>query len=217
MRKILILFLTIFIVNNVRMDLIQAKETQSFESQSEDLIWHDISELDSISKEDTYTYDELLNLLITNGYSYKEAKKMMGKKKLSTRASTEIRYSLFRLKTYTYGGLYKLQPRFNVGLEYTKGISAPNRIVSLQAAHIYTGDGAQCVFTGKIFYKLEAGNSFYYNFYGDIYKKGNINWSIGATVGVGETGNVSATISNGSNFYRNVSEAGRYTSAGLIP
>lgn len=216
MRKILILFLTIFIANIVRIDSVQAKEIQSFERQSNGLIWHDISELGSISKEDTYTYDEMLNHLINNGYSYKEAKGLMGERKKSSRASTEIRYSLFRLKTYSYGS-YKLQPRFNVGLEYTKGIAAPNRIVSLQAAHIYTGDGAKCVFAGTIFYKLEAGNSFYYNFYGDIYKRGNINWSIGATVGVEETGSVSATISNGDDFYKNVSEAGRYTSAGLRP
>ncbi len=223
MNKIKKILLSVFAITVFLGGMITYPTTISAaENKNNELIWHDISELDSLPAEEAYSYDELMNKLVTNGYSYQEAKEIMGEKPVltSSKAKSQIKYSLFRMNVYSYKSgfkTYKLQARFSIGLEYINNSASPTRIKYIQAPHIYTGDGAKCVFTGNIFYKLTAGNSFYYNFYGDVYKAGSIQWSAGATIGLGKSASVTATISNGDGFVRNVSEAETYTSTGLKP
>jgi hypothetical protein len=223
MNKIKKILLSVFAITVFLGGMITYPTTISAaENKNNELIWQDISELDSLSVEEAYSYDELMNKLVANGYSHQEAKQIMGEKPVSnySKAKSQIKYGLFRMTVYSYRSgfkTYKLQARFSVGLEYINNSPSPTRIKYVQAPHIYTGDGAKCVFSGNIFYKLTAGNSFYYNFYGNIYKAGAINWSAGATIGLGKSASVTATISNGDGFVRNVSEAETYKSAGLRP
>lgn len=82
-----------------------------------------------------------------------------------------VRYMKFTMDSYTfktYGTFtyttYSLTPIFYVGLDYVNDSSMsgqPDSIVSLDSPHVYTGDGANCVFGGKIFYRLQSGRSFY--------------------------------------------------------
>ena len=190
----------------------KAIDKENFFNNNE--IWHNLDELDNLDYSETYSYEELEYMLKENGFSNKEIISMIGEENIS-RSSTTIRYSLFRLETYTYNNTYKLQPRITVGLEYSGNSVSPDRIVSLKGGHVYTGDGAKCVFSGTMIYELEAGNSFYYSFYGDIYKEGDVNWSFGGEIGIGEKTSVQGQISNGSGFEKNVSESGRYYSSGL--
>lgn len=195
-----------------------------------------IQELDSLKIEDTLTYEEMLEYMRLNSYTYSEIQAFQGKHQLllknetvsdtfkimsSTLSGTEIRYSLVTMSTYSYNyGLWdkcKVQARFSAGLEYDIGASSPNRIVTLAGEHAYTGGGSPCVFSGGIFYRLEAGNRFYYNMYGNLYKQGNVNWTLGGAVGIGQQATLNGSISNGNGFIKNISVTETYISSGLEP
>lgn len=198
--------------------------------------YRSIQELDSLNIENTLTYEEMLEYLRLNSYSYSEIQAFQSKHQLlvqngtanntsnftnSVLAGTQIRYSLFAMTTYSYSyGLWdkcKVQARFSVGLEYDIGASSPNRIVTLVGDHAYTGGGSPCVFTGDIFYRLEAGNRFYYNMFGNLYKQGYITWSLGGSIGIGQVATLHGSISNGNDFIKNISVAETYFSSGLEP
>lgn len=91
---------------------------------------------------------------------------------------------------------------------YTKGFPEPNRIVSLGGAHI---------FTGTIYYKLISGNSFYYSFYGDVYKTATTTVGGGVTVGIGENSSINFNASCTSNYLMYVSRSETYKSAAMRP
>lgn len=194
-----------------------------------------IKDLASLKYVDSLSYDEMLAHLISSDYSPEEIlefqnsyNQVAGKEYAqstlqtsSTFSGTEIRFSLFSMTTYSYKyGLWstcKVQARFSVGLEYDRGASSPNRIVSIAGQHAYTGAGDLCVFSGTIFYQLEAGNRFYYSLFGNLHKKGEVNRNVGVSIGVGSFASVSGSISNGGEFIRNISESETYLSLGLEP
>lgn len=181
---------------------------------------HDISELHTIDIKDTYSYQEYLDEKLTIGlisrskYNYER-----NKFNALSRSNSTIRYAKFRMDPYeiptTLGSNYILQPIFMVGLEYHENSTSPDRIVELGDPYIYTGDGRDCIFTGNIFFRLESGNSFYYDVHGDVYKTGKINWGVDVSVGIGEYAEVNISISNGSQYIENISFDGRYYSAAL--
>lgn len=182
---------------------------------------HDISELSTINIKDTYSYEEyLLEKLKLGLISQNEYDINKNNIQLMARFGSSVRYAKFRMKTYeinnSLGSNYKLQPIFMVGLEYLKNSVSPTRIVELTDPYIYTGGGKECLFSGKIFFRLESGNSFYYDVYGDVYKTGKLNWSAGASVGIGKSASANFTISNGSGYIKNVSFDGRYYSSGMM-
>lgn len=227
MKKIFSLVLGIFCIismsNPINANHILMKNS-IIESTKKELVWHDINELETISYDETFSRDEFIEILSENGYNSKQINELIGEKTIETKADTEIRYSLFKMNVFNYhngfNGIisnYKLQARFSAGFEYYKGDYSPNKVVSLGGAHVYTGDGKSCVFKGSIYYKLISGNSFYYNFYGDIYEKGSMNWAIGATLKIGESSTLTANVSNADGFVKNVSEAETWKGAGLQP
>lgn len=185
---------------------------------TQELVWHDVDEIATMPYSETYSYEELKQSLLYHGYSPTETAQIIGEKPATTRAAGAIRYNLMYLNTYNYGG-YKLQARFTAGLYYEDGnpVGQPDKIVSLEGAHIYTGSGSKCVFNGTIFYRLEAGNRFYYNFYGDIYKAGQMQWNTSISVGIKQAASVSASFSNGDGFVKNVSESETYRNSTLKP
>lgn len=191
------------------------------QNEENELIWHDIADLESLPISETYTYDELENLFIANGYSEEEITKYIGPKLLTR--GTSVRYALMQMHRYYYTTQsldFIVQARFTAGLEYADGATSPSRIVSLEGAHMYTGASGllnQCSFSGNIFYRLAAGNEFYYNFYGDLYKVGTMNVSASVTVGISEAATATITLSNGDGYLLNVSEAETYHAEGLNP
>ncbi len=199
-------------------EAIEGTEAQAldYSEKLENLTWHDFKDIESIEKEDTYTYTELVEYLTSAGFAEDEIKNLIGPRPKETRA-TEVRYGMFYLTNYTYSSIYILEPRISVGLEYTVGQSSPNRIVEIGSPHIFTGKGAACKFAGTINYKLTAGNSFYYLFYGDLYKAGAVSATGGASVNIGPVGTISFEISSGDGYITNVSRDITYYSAALQP
>lgn len=166
----------------------------------------------------TIYYTELTEHLAGAGLTQAEITNFIGERPKETRAATEVRYGLFKMNNFTYSsGKYILEPRFSVGLEYTIGSYSPNRIVSLGGAHIFTGKGENCIFTGTIYYKLISGNSFYYSFYGDVYKTATTTVGGGLTIGIGENSSINFNASSTSNYLMNVSRSETYESAGMLP
>lgn len=193
-------------------------KTSNYSEVLDDLIWQESKDIDKIKKEDTYTYTELTEHLAGAGLTQAEITNFIGERPKETRAATEVRYGLFKMNNFTYSsGKYILEPRFSVGLEYTIGSYSPNRIVSLGGAHIFTGKGENCIFTGTIYYKLISGNSFYYSFYGDVYKTATTTVGGGLTIGIGENSSINFNASSTSNYLMNVSRSETYESAGMLP
>lgn len=186
---------------------------------SSEVVWHDISELVTLPYDETYSYDEMYYLLSNEGYSDDEINKILRTTDVTTRSNpdVEIRYARVNMDEHVFEEDYILEARFNVGLEYRGNNYMPSRIVSVGGARVYTGAGADCVFTGDVFYRLINGQSFYNNFYGDIYKQGVINWELGLQIGIGEFFSVNASISNSSGFIENVDVGDTYYSAALNP
>lgn len=198
----------------------------STNSKEEQLNWVEFSDINDISFEDTYSYDELVNHFKDCGFSDEEILHYIGEQP-SIRSST-VRYSLVKMTPYTYYlnlSNFSLQPRFTIGLEYISGNSSPDSIVSIEGGHIFTSDPdttdqnyfSNCSFSGTVLYKLVSGNEIYYNFYGDLYRAGSVQWSVGAKVSIGQTASVNASISNGNGYLSNLSEADSVIFAGLNP
>lgn len=199
--------------------IIPAAATSEASSHSSEFVWHDISELGTLPYDETYSYDEMFCILSDEGYSDNEIIEMLGTNTLNSRSGSdvEIRYAQFKMGENTFDNVYILEARFSVGLEYRGNNYMPDRIVSLGGAHVYTGAGADCVFTGDLYYELINGQSFYYNFYGDLYRAGTVSWEFGASVVIGEFFNIHGSISNGSGFIENVDVYDTYCSAALNP
>lgn len=217
MKKTLTVIVSLFILMIMMPLSASLAETKNTNIKKTDEVWHTLDELDNLSYEETFSYEELRKMFEDDGFSDNEIRLFIGDEPLiESRSNTIVRYSLFKLDTYTYNSVYKLQPRITVGLEYSSSTAtSPTRIVSLKGAHIYTGLGTSCIFGGTMIYELEAGNSFYYSFYGDLYQSGDVNWSTGVEINIGDDASVSGQISNGSGFIKNISESGRYYSTGL--
>lgn len=194
----------------------QTVASSSYYDKLDQLEWIDYNDLDSLKYEDTYSYNELIIYLQSNGFTAEEALAYVGERPIETRSSS-VRYSLMRLDTFSYSGGYKLQPRVRVGLEYLNGSSSPSRIVSLENPTMYTGGGSKCSFAGEVSVRLYSGNSFYYDFSGDLYKNGTVNWSVTGKIGIGEVGSAEGKITNGNGYITNVSDSGEYYSSSLNP
>lgn len=185
---------------------------------TEELVWHDISDLEHLSISETYTYDELHDLFIANGFTEEETIKYIGGRPLTR--STSIRYTLLSMNLFKYpleDGIYSAQARFTAGLEYIGSSTSPHRIVSLKGAHVYTGARSACSFSGTLDYTLVAGNEIYYSMYGDLYKRGTMNWSASIEIGIKGAASMTCTLSNGDGYLKNISESETYHAGGLEP
>ncbi len=181
-------------------------------------------EIATFPRDKAYTYEEILADMQRSGSSQEEIGNFVASHmEIQAKATSEILYSQFRMDTYSilhqtlfgFWHIHTLQPIFVVGLEYINNSYSPNRIVSLENAHIYTGDGDPCIFGGSIFYRLEAGNRFYYNVYGDTYETGTTTYSAGLKVGLGEGSTATFGVTYSNNYIANIDFDGRYISAGL--
>lgn len=211
-------------------------ELQNLESVTKKGIMNieNISSLNEITYEQTYSVEEmLLDKYITGLISKEEYENQIKLKNnkfnnnISMYAtSTEIRTMKFTMDTHVikkpYNREYRLTPIFYVELEFGKKGSStasgtPIRIVSISNPHIYTGDGENCIFGGTIYYKLEAGNRFFYGVYGDVYKTGDISISGGISVGIGKSTTAYLNFNYKNNYIANVSFSDTYYSYAMLP
>lgn len=173
--------------------------------------YREFTSLDDIRYEDTLSAEEVMNYFKEKG-DMKQADEIKERQRTlpTSRISNEKRYVLWRGKTFSYKwGVWdeaKVQQRFTVEVTYGKAGTKP-RMTQIAGVHVYTGAGSKCAFAGKVYLKLISGNSFYYNFYGNLYVKGQPNWNVGISVGIGKSATINASISNGDGFIRNISES----------
>lgn len=170
-----------------------------------------VDDFDKITYEDTVSYEEMREYLVSIGAAEEEITDLDSSNSVMMRSSNggQLRYSLLKLTKHTVNTSYITQIRVTAGMMFYPNsngdYSNPRNIVNLEGAHVYTGDGAKSVFTGTIIIKLVNYNTIYYNFYGDLYKAGQVNWTIGGSVGIGGTASINGSISNGNGFIKNIS------------
>lgn len=182
-------------------------------------------DLAHLSIEETYSYEEVLADMQNSGILSENdilRFKISHFNTMSASYTETIRYSKFTMDPYVFWDdfyifNYELAPVFYCGLLYINGSYEPSKIVSLEGGHIYTGGGSKCIFGGTMFYRLEAGNSFYYGVSGDVYKSGTTTVKVGAKVAVGESSTTNIEVTYSDNLIKNVDFDGRYLSAGLNP
>lgn len=210
------------------LSVVKASEETNFKSTEIDYIKNvdskegikpiSIDDIDKVTIKNSYTYEEILkdqlNLNLINVEEYNnliKQEKLKAKTYSISRANSVagVRYQKFTFQEYRFNsglfGYYThvLKPVIYAGLDFDyKGV--PKRIVSIEEPHIYTGDGAKCIFGGKIFYKLENYKSIYLGVYGDVYATGTTTISGGATIGVGKSASVSISFTHSDNFLKNV-------------
>lgn len=180
---------------------VMAQDTADFDSSK--YAYHEISDINDLKYEDTMSEAEYIAYLEHIGKNV-EVKKL--KASAPMRASS-YRYSNWAGKKCTYeNGVYVAQAMFTVTLYYASSSSQP-KIVGLSDGHVYTGGGiSQCIFSGRINYHLSSGRSFYYTFYGDLYKTGTATWKAGAKVGIGGYAEAYTEVSWSNGHIRNISE-----------
>lgn len=231
---IAVIFATIFNTNGITM----AEKNNDIKNEKiiniepfKELEAYNFNQISTFPIEKTLTAEEMLDKMLEGGiiteaeynlrknnYINKKISKSNLESHLTTKSSsTMVMYQTFTMDPYVFkkydfwGGLltYKLTPRFVVGLEYS-GLHTPDRIVSIESPHIYTGDGENCIFTGSITYTLESGRQFFYIVYGNVYKTATVTRSGGIKIGVGSVGEVHYNVSHSDSFLKNVSFDGRY-------
>lgn len=181
-------------------------------------------EIANFNVENTSTYEEVLTDMKANGLATQkdiDDFKESHNRNVSVLVAGYVKYAKFTMPSYSFiHGLIKLQyvltPVFYVGLYYTVG-PEPDKMVSLDDAHIQTSNGTACKFVGNIFYRLESGRSFYYGVYGDVYKTATITYSGGGQIGVGQSATVTFGASYTNNYIRNVDFDDRYYTPALNP
>lgn len=177
-----------------------------------------IDDIDKVTVENSYTYEEILkDQLNLNLISVEKYNNLMKQEKLKEKAYSlnkasslaGVRYQKFNFKEYRFNsglfGYYShvLIPVVYAGVDFDyQGV--PKGIVSIEEPHIYTGDGAKCIFGGKIFYKLENYKSIYLGVYGDVYSTGTTTISGGAKIGIGKSSSVSISFSHSDTFLKNI-------------
>ncbi len=181
----------------------------------------DIDDFSSIKYEDTLSYFEMRDYLTSIEVSSEVINDFDTTYNLhtKTRSRGQLRYSLLGFDTSTTSIYYKTQFRASAGMIFypdNNGVfTNPSSIETLEAAHIYTGAGSKCIFGGTIYFKLVNYNTVYWSYYGDLYKAGQVSWTVGGSIGVGKGASINGSISNGSGFIKNISYSGQRTLVGI--
>lgn len=180
------------------------------------------NDFEKIRYEDTVSYEEMREYLVSIGAAKDEITEFDKSNTMMSRSSAggQLRYSLLRFTKYLVSYNYLTQLRVTAGMMFypqsNGDYTNPSSIKSLEGAHIFTGDGSKCVFTGTIVVKLVNHNTIYYNFYGDLYRAGQVNWSVGGSVGIGGSASVNSKITNGDGFIKNISFSKTEVLAGIV-
>lgn len=172
-------------------------------------------DFDNLEFEDTLSYDEMVSVIEKTRTEeeikiFKESNKQSDVFYKSTNKAAkkgEYRYVSWGGKISTYkisGKTYKLRAKMDVKLYYETPKSKP-RIEGLSGYHVYTGGGEKCVFNGRMNVHLTSGRSFYYSYYGDLYKTGKTTWNFGGAISIGGFANATATVTYSDSYLKNIS------------
>lgn len=174
MKRYILVLLAIEILLGIMTSIYEASDM--FTVQKEGMKAMGFEELATLSIDQTYDYEDVLEDQYINGLISKEEitelKSQHSINNYHTHSHGSVRYAKFTMDDYIIPGTvlkYVLTPIFYVGLYYTED-SAPDTIVSLDEPYIQTSKGVNCIFAGNIFYRIESGNSLYYGVYGDVYR-----------------------------------------------
>lgn len=182
-----------------------------------------IDRLDTLPIEETYSFEEALNIMIESGVDKDFIETFKNNHEASpskTMASGTERFQVFTMNGFTFDQgrfRYDLRPRIWVGLMYYDS-GSPDHITSLRDAHVSTSPGygnKNAVFKGIIAYHLVSGGEFSLLTYGDVFKEGTMTWEASDEVKVKEKGKASITICNGAGRLRDVSFTDTYYSSSL--
>lgn len=159
-----------------------SNKTKGSSNKTEGMELFKYEQLATLPLEKTYDYEDVLKDMELNGLDTKErianfkAQHDANTSLITPNSTGTVRYAKFAMDSYIFTNLlkkYELTPVLYIGLYYTSDIE-PDKIISIDEPYIRTSGGADCVFTGDIFYRLESGNSFYYGVNGNVYKTTNI-------------------------------------------
>lgn len=113
------------------------------------LKWQDYSKLDTLTKEETYSVDEMNNYLMSEGYD----ELLVNDFTIGMEDVENVRYGLINMKTFDYDN-YDVQVRLIAGLDYTNS-ETPVKITSVIDPYAYVGEGEDSVFVGQIDCRLQ--------------------------------------------------------------
>lgn len=183
MKKLIIIVFSFIIFLSIIINFYNSSnKTNGLNNKTEVIETYSYEELANLSLEKTYDYEEILKDMELNGINTEErisnfkAQHDENTSLMILNSKGTVRYAKFAMESYKFNNFlkkYELTPIFYIGLYYTS-IDSPDKIASIKEAFIKTSDGADCIFAGNIFYKLESENSFYYGVYGDVCKENNV-------------------------------------------
>lgn len=201
----------------------EATSNKTYNLNIEKIVALDISRLDTLPKEETYSIDEVIQIMENSGYTSNsiESFRMSLTPEIENYNRNNIYFQIFSMDRFSFesgGYRYNITPRVWVGLEYLPGQSTPTRIVALRDAHVDTSVGygnSRCEFRGQVSYNLTSGRSFQTVTYGDAYGYGVMNVTGSVQIGIGGFAIATINLGNPSNFLRTISFPSNYYSAAL--
>ena len=181
-KLIIIVFIFVIFLSIIINFYNSSNKTDGVGNKTEVIEIYTYEELATLPLEKTCDYEDVLKDMELNGLDTEErianfkTQHEINTKSISPNSTETVRYAKFAMDSYKFTNLlkkYELTPVFYIGLYYDSN-GVPEKIVSIAEPYIRTSTGAQYIFDGEIFYRLESGNSFYYGVNGNVYKTTNI-------------------------------------------
>ncbi|MSS43962.1 hypothetical protein FYJ27_09510 [Anaerosalibacter bizertensis] len=160
----------------------------------------------------TLSYDEMVEVLVEDGYTKEEAIKQLGlecENSYNRQAYSSSRKKYMEFKTskpvLSKGKKHKIY--LYAYCEYTSW-GPYGGIKSIEHVRVDAGKKA---FKGKVYYKLESPLRIYFSVSGELYSSGSTTISGGGQASVGQGKTVNFNISRAKNFYDTVSGSTYYS------
>lgn len=204
-KTILRIVMGVFVIACIIVGKQYVKKQEVVEENKKDMFWVEVASLDTLPKENAYTYQDLVDALTTRGY---QGTKM--NLKLNQQGEEDVWYVPIQLPQRT---ITSSKEEMNTSVKAIVGLTyegeRPTKMVSLMAAFYDTGN-QDSVFAGDILYILEDSKSFFIHTAGDIYQKGKMQVTSDQFVEEGGHGHTNSTIIDGDHHFKNVSITDRY-------
>jgi len=134
----------------------------------------------------------------------------------SSRKRSTYQYGYLRFPT-KISDFYFVNVYFYIRFQYD-GLASPTKMVKVEWADLNRGYGGEPrQFSGKLYYKLIAGNSLHWNLNGDFYNNGSTTVSAGGSIGIGGSASLNFSVSTTKKHYRYVNIYHTYNSSGMEP
>lgn len=143
------------------------------EPELEPIMVHEVSKLESIIYDETFSYDEMLNYLDDN-FDEDDVSNLKASYETIQSSDYEVRFIILKMEPEKIDNNHQLETRFVSGLKYLPNQKTPTEILTLGGAHVITSGNKPSIFVGIITYVLETGGGIYHSTYGSVYKNGTI-------------------------------------------